>query len=176
MGFKATKTIDQVLNEVIKHIRHVPRIIEVTLSEALNKYIAEDITARFDVPGFNRSAVDGYAVRSADTFGASPTNPITLRVVGFMAVSDDPGKYSLNPGEAVEISTGAPLPVNADAVVMYEDTRRSGDYVEVLRPVPPMGNISRRGEDVRANEVMYRRGMKILLGFRGSGIDGCLQS
>ncbi len=68
------------------------------------------------------------------------------------------------------------MPINADAVVMYEDTRRSGDYVEVLRPVPPMGNVSRRGEDVRANEVMYRRGgMKILLGFRGSGIDGCLQ-
>lgn len=50
------------------------------------------------------------------------------------------------------------MPINADAVVMYEDTRRSGDYVEVLRPVPPMGNVSRRGEDVRANEVMYRRG------------------
>ncbi|ADN50365.1 gephyrin-like molybdotransferase Glp [Vulcanisaeta distributa] len=162
MGFKETKTVDQVLSEAIKYIKHVPRIIEVTISEALNKYIAEDVMARFDVPGFNRSAVDGYAVRSIDTFGASPTNPITLRVVGFMAVGDDPGKYSLNPGEAIEISTGAPLPVNADAVVMYEDTRRSGDYIEVLRPVPPMGNVSRRGEDVRANEVMYRRGMKIL--------------
>ena len=162
MGFKETKTVDQVLNEVIKYIRHVPRVVEVTISEALNKYLAEDITARFDVPGFNRSAVDGYAVRSIDTFGASPTNPIMLRVVGFMAVGDDPSKYSLNPGEAVEISTGAPLPINADAVVMYEDTRRSGDYVEILRPVPPMGNVSRRGEDVKANEVMYRRGMKIL--------------
>ncbi len=108
MGFKETKTVDQVLSEAIKYIKHVPRVIEVTISEALNKYIAEDVMARFDVPGFNRSAVDGYAVRSIDTFGASPTNPITLRIVGFMAVGDDPGKYSLNPGEAIEISTGAP--------------------------------------------------------------------
>ncbi len=146
MGFKETMTVDQVLNEVIKYIRHVPRIIEMAITEALNKYLAEDVTARFDVPGFNRSAVDGYAVRSVDTFGgASPTNPITLRVIGFMAVGDDPSKYVLNPGEAVEISTGAPLPINADAVVMYEDSRRSGNLVEVLRPAPPMGNVSRRG-------------------------------
>ncbi len=162
MGFKETKTIDQVLNEVIRYIRHVPRVVEVPISEALGKYLAEDVVARFDVPGFNRSAVDGYAVRSIDTFGASSTNPITLRVIGFLAVGDDPNKYVLNPGEAVEISTGAPLPVNADAVVMYEDTRRSGDFVEVLRPVPPMGNVSRKGEDVKANEVMFRRGMKLL--------------
>ncbi len=162
MGFKETKTVNQVLNEATKHIRHVPRIIELEITEALNKYLAEDVTARFDVPGFNRSAVDGYAVRSMDTFGASPTNPITLRVIGFMAVGDDPGRYVLNPGEAVEISTGAPLPINADAVVMYEDSRRSGDLVEVLRPAPPMGNVSRKGEDVRSNETMLRRGMKLL--------------
>ncbi|MGC9179532.1 MAG: gephyrin-like molybdotransferase Glp [Vulcanisaeta sp.] len=162
MGFKETKIVDQVLNEAIKYIKHVPRVVDSTITEALNKYLAEDAVAKFDVPGFNRSAVDGYAVRSVDTFGASSTNPITLRVIGFMSVGDDSSKYSLNPGEAVEISTGAPLPINADAVVMYEDTRRAGDYVEVLRPVPPMGNVSRRGEDVKANEVMYRKGMKIL--------------
>jgi molybdopterin molybdotransferase len=161
-GFKETRTVDQVLNEAIKYVRHEPGVIEVPISEALYRYLAEDVVARFDVPGFNRSAVDGYAVRSIDTFGASPTNPITLRVIGFMAVGDEPGKFALNPGEAVEISTGAALPINADAVVMYEDTRRSGDYVEVLRPVPPMGNVSRRGEDVRAGEVMFRRGMRLL--------------
>jgi molybdopterin molybdotransferase len=162
MGFRETKTVDYVLNEAIKYVRHRPGVTEVPISEALYKYLAEDIVARFDVPSFNRSAVDGYAVRSIDTFGASPTNPITLRVIGFMSVGDDPGKYVLGPGEAVEISTGAPLPINADAVVMYEDTRRIGDYVEILRPVPPMGNVSRRGEDVRANEVMFRRGMRLL--------------
>ncbi|MFP3160231.1 MAG: molybdopterin molybdotransferase MoeA [Vulcanisaeta sp.] len=161
-GFKETRTVDQVLNEAIKYVRHRPGVVEVPISEALYRYLAEDVVARFDVPGFNRSAVDGYAVRSIDTFGASPTNPITLRIIGFMAVGDEPGKFALNPGEAVEISTGAALPINADAVVMYEDTRRSGDYVEVLRPVPPMGNVSRRGEDVRAGEVMFRRGMRLL--------------
>lgn len=162
MGFKETKTVDYVLNEALKYIKHTPSAVEVPISDALGKYLAEDAVAKFDVPGFNRSAVDGYAVRSIDTFGASPTNPITLRVIGFITVGDDPSKYMLNPGEAVEISTGASLPINADAVAMYEDTRRSGDFVEILRPVPPMGNVSRRGEDVRAGEVIFRKGTRIL--------------
>nr|WP_143701220.1 gephyrin-like molybdotransferase Glp [Vulcanisaeta thermophila] len=162
MGFKSTMPVDYVVNEAIKHVRHVPSAVEVPLSDALGRYLAEDVVAGFDVPGFNRSAVDGYAVRSADTFGASPTNPIMLRVKGFLAVGDDPGKFVIGPGEAVEISTGAALPPGADAVVMYEDTRRVGDYVEVLRAVPPMGNVSRRGEDVRAGELMYRRGTKLM--------------
>ncbi|MFP3174169.1 MAG: molybdopterin molybdenumtransferase MoeA, partial [Vulcanisaeta sp.] len=73
-GFKETRTVDQVLNEAIKYVRHEPGVVEVPISEALYRYLAEDVVARFDVPGFNRSAVDGYAVRSIDTFGASPTN------------------------------------------------------------------------------------------------------
>ena len=158
VGFREVKRVDEVLREVKAHIAHRPSVIEVPLEDALGKYLAEDIYSNVNVPPFNRSAVDGYAVRSTDTFGASPTNPIILRVKGFLPVGEDPSKFTVNPGEAVEIATGAPLPPGSDAVVMYEYTARRGDLVEVYRPVAPLENVSKVGEDVSKGELVYRSG------------------
>jgi molybdopterin molybdotransferase len=160
-GFKELTPLDQAVDSVKALVRHRPSIVEVPVGDALGRYVAEDIIAPFDVPPFNRAVVDGYAVRSRDTFGASPSNPIVFRVKGFIGVGETPA-YSVGEGEAVEISTGAPLPPGADAVVMYEKTRRFGDVVEVLEPVPPLGNVSRVGEDVRAGEVLVRRGVRLM--------------
>jgi len=160
-GFKEVKGVDQVLNEALRFIRHEPNVVEVNLEDAIGRYLAEDVYSSVNVPPFNRSAVDGYAVRSIDTFGSSPTNPAILRVKGYLQVGDDPGRYIVGQGEAVEIATGAPLPPGADAVVMYENTGRRGDYVEVYRPVAPMDNVSRVGEDVAAGELVFKRGTLI---------------
>lgn len=160
-GFKSVKTINQVLSEALVFIKHRPRVTEVNIDDAVGKFLAEDIYSNIDVPPFNRSAVDGYAVRSIDTFGSSPTNPAVLRVKGYLGVGEDPSKYTVNQGEAVEIATGAPLPMGADAVVMYENTSRRGDYVEVYRPVAPMDNVSRIGEDVSRGELVFRRGTRV---------------
>ncbi len=114
-----------------------------------------------DVPLFDRAVVDGYAVRSRDTFGASPNTPVILRVRGVIRVGSKVDQ-DLNEGEAYEIQTGAPLPRGADAVMMYEHTRRiNSDFVEIYRPVPPMGNVSRRGEDVKAGEKILARGARL---------------
>ena len=160
-GFKEVKPIDTVIKEVLALVKHSPSATEVDLINAVGKYLAEDVYSSVDVPPFNRSAVDGYAVRSIDTFGSSPTNPAILRIKGYLPVGEDPGKYVVNQGEAVEIATGAPLPPGADAVVMYENTGRRGDYVEVYRPVAPMDNVSRIGEDVAKGELIFRRGTLI---------------
>lgn len=160
-GFKEVKGVDQVLNEALRFIRHEPNVVEVNLENAVGRYLAEDVYSSVNVPPFNRSAVDGYAVRSIDTFGSSPTNPAILRVKGYLQVGDDPGRYIVGQGEVVEIATGAPLPPGADAVVMYENTGRRGDYVEVYRPVAPMDNVSRVGEDVAAGELVFKRGTLI---------------
>lgn len=159
-GFRELLPVDSVISSVRKLVSHRPRVISVPVGEALGRYVAEDIVSPIDIPLFNRAVVDGYAVRSRDTFGASPSNPIVLRVKGFIGVGDTPST-TLSEGEAVEISTGAPLPRGADAVVMYEKTRRVGDIVEVLEPVPPLANVSRIGEDVRSGEVIIRRGTRL---------------
>ncbi|MFP3044855.1 MAG: molybdopterin molybdotransferase MoeA [Thermocladium sp.] len=156
-GFKELINVDDAVRGALSKIRGLPRIVTVETWRSLHRFLARDVVSSIDVPPFDRSAVDGYAVRSRDTFGASYTNPILLRVVGSVMAGDNPS-IEVKPGEAVEVSTGAPLPSGADAVVMYEDSRLRGEFVEVFRPVAPMGNVSRRGEDVAAGEVVLRRG------------------
>ncbi|MEM4971463.1 MAG: molybdopterin molybdotransferase MoeA, partial [Sulfolobales archaeon] len=160
-GFKELINIDDAVRGAIKRITHKPRVVISNISEALGRYLAEDIVSPVDVPPFDRAVVDGYAVRSRDTFGASPNSPVILRVKGVIKVGSK-ADQDLGEGEAYEIQTGAPLPRGADAVVMYEHTRRiDKDAVEIYRPVPPMGNVSRRGEDVRAGEKILARGVRL---------------
>lgn len=160
-GFRELAPLDYVVQSVRRLVSHRPRVVSVPVGDALGRYAAEDVMAPFDIPPFNRAVVDGYAVRSRDTFGASPSNPVVLRVKGFIGVGDTPS-ITVNAGEAVEVSTGARLPEGADAVVMYEKTRRFGELLEVLEPVPPLANVSRVGEDVRRGEVIVRRGTRLM--------------
>jgi molybdenum cofactor synthesis domain-containing protein len=129
----------------------------VPFDRALGRVLAEDIISKVDVPPFDRSAVDGYAVRAADTFGSSELKPVKLRVVGSVEIGVV-SKLRVGKGKAVKIMTGAPLPQGADAVVMVEHTRANDKNIAVLAPVTPGKNVSARGEDVEADEVVLRRG------------------
>ncbi len=120
------------------------------LASCLGMRLAAPVRAREDLPPFDRASVDGYAVRAADTFGASEGAPSYLRLVGEVRVGEAP-RFALNPGEAAQVATGAMLPEGADSVVMLEYTELLGPgEVEVLRPVGPGENVIRAGEDVRA--------------------------
>lgn len=128
-------------------------VTEVSLENALNRVLAEDVVSEKDLPPFNRSAVDGYAVKAKDTFGASQLSPKTLKIVEDSLVGEK---------QAVEIWTGNPVPEGADAVVMLEHTRKKNrDTLEVLKPVAPGENVSRRGEDVRRGEVVVKAGTRL---------------
>lgn len=127
---------------------------EVGVLEAAGRALAEDLLALLDNPPFDRSAVDGFAVRSADTVGASPYAPAELKVVG--------AGGPLGPGEAAPVSTGDPLPPGADAVVMAEEAELAGERVLVLRPVAAGANVSRRGEDVSRGQLIAERGRLLL--------------
>ena len=96
---------------------------EAVLLEAYNRVLNEEIVSTLDIPPFNRSTVDGYAVKSEDTFGADENQPAILRVSGTVNIGEQPNVV-LSKGEAVEIVTGAPIPEGANAVVMVEDTER----------------------------------------------------
>ena len=124
------------------------------------RVLAEDVTSEVDVPGFDRSAMDGYAVRGADTFGASEYLPVTLRLVGeVLAGRRFDGE--VGPGQAVRIMTGAPLPAGADAVVKAEVCEERADGVEVREAVAPQRHVGAVGEDIRAGTVVLQRGRRI---------------
>jgi molybdopterin molybdotransferase len=104
--------------------------------------------------------VDGYAVQAADTFGASEQKPVKLRVIGSVRIGVT-SKLRVRKGEAIKIMTGAPIPKGADAVVMVEHVLARDKNIAVLAPVTPGKNVSARGEDVKAGEVVLERGRLI---------------
>jgi molybdopterin molybdotransferase len=136
--------------------------------DALGQVLAEHVVAEFDIPPLANTSMDGYAVRAADTRGASEANPVRLRVIGELAagyVFDG----EVGPGTAVRIMTGAPIPSGADAVVPFEETDESPEHffgkfekratdVGVLKGARPGANTRRAGEDVARGDVVLREG------------------
>ncbi len=154
-------TIEEANAELRKHFNPRPvSIDEIPVSEALGRTLAEDVIAPIDVPGFDRAAMDGYAVIAEDTFGADDDNPRKLRVIG-RCEAGQKLSISLKKDEAVEISTGAPIPRGANAVVMVEYTRQAGPAIEVFRPVVPGENIGAAGSDMMEGELVLRKGETI---------------
>jgi len=132
----------------------------VALIESPGRVLAEDVTSMYAVPGFPRSAMDGYAVRGEDTFGASAYDPIELRLLG-VALPGAPFAGRVDAGEAVRIMTGAPVPQGADAVVMAEVCSEKGDRVEVGDAVAPRKNVGAVGEDIRIGDLVLRSGRRL---------------
>lgn len=132
----------------------------VELAAALGRVLAEDVTSPDDVPGFDSSAMDGYAVRAADTGGAGADRPASLTMAG-ESRAGRPADRALGAGEAIAISTGAVVPDGADAVVRVEDTDGGRERVEVRAEVEPGRDIRRAGDDVRAGETVLRAGTQI---------------
>ncbi|MDV2481369.1 molybdopterin molybdotransferase MoeA [Methanoculleus sp. Wushi-C6] len=130
---------------------------EVPLEDALHRVLAQDVHADIDIPGFDRSTVDGYAVAAAETTGASEAIPAMLQCRGRVGMgSTDAG--SISPGSCRYIPTGGALPGGADAVAMIEHTEQVGDDILIHRPVAPGENVVFQGEDFRAGEVVLSRG------------------
>ena len=138
---------------------------------ALGRVLAEEIRAGEPVPAFDGSAMDGFAVRSADLEGASSARPVALRVVD-ESRAGAPAKRALGEGEAIAISTGAVVPEGADAIVPVEDTRRQDKRIEVGALAAAGEHIRRAGDDVRAGQVVMQPG--IALGPAELGVLGSL--
>ena len=155
--FTGTLLYDEAVRLVMDAVVPIARTVRVGLSEADGRVISEDVTATMDVPPFNRAAMDGYAVVAADTFGASAGAPKTLACVDRVFTGQVPAR-GISAGECIEIATGAPMPDGADAVVMVEETDRSGDAVRVMTPVHPRQHVGRRGADIERGQVVVRAG------------------
>ncbi len=132
----------------------------VLLSEAHGRILAEDILAPIDVPPFDRSTMDGYAVRAIDTFGADEGKPVTLKFCGQIPVGEFPN-IVVEKGKAAEITTGAPIPKGADAVIMVEYTTRRNESVFINRPASKGENIMEAGSDIRMDEKVLEKHQRL---------------
>ncbi|MDP9381791.1 MAG: molybdopterin molybdotransferase MoeA [Chloroflexota bacterium] len=128
--------------------------------QALGRTLAEDIVATFPIPPLANSAMDGYAVRVEDTRGASPESPRRLRIVSNLAAGYV-SEASVQPGDAIRIMTGAPVPAGTEAVIQVELTEREADDVLLHAEIAPGRNIREAGEDVQEGQTVLRRGTRI---------------
>ncbi len=126
----------------------------VSVPSATGRVVAEAVRAEADVPPFDRAAMDGYAVRAADTVGA----PVTLTCVERVYAGEETS-LSVEPGTCIGVATGAPMPAGADAVVMVELTEATGEAVRILKPIETGKNAAPRGEDIRTGEVVIESGV-----------------
>ncbi len=137
-----------------------PRFESVSLSEMAGRVLGASVTSTVDVPPFDRSAMDGFAVVAEDTFGATPYAPITLTICG----ESMPGCQDLpqvHRGQACRIMTGAPMPPGANAVLMAEDCQAKGGILEAYGDVSPKKNVGKRAEDIAQGQEVLRKGRRL---------------
>lgn len=166
--FRKLLTLDEARQTIQKHFKPKPLSVEeIRLLEAHNRVLAEDVIADLDIPPFDRSTVDGYAVKAEDTFGAEENKPVKLKLCGMVNVGEKP-KIAVTLGEAAEIVTGAPIPKGANAVVMVEHTERKNNGVYIYSAVAEDENVMKAGADIRKGETVLKNGQ--LLGSREIGV------
>lgn len=135
--------------------------IDLPIEEAYGYIVSKDIVSPEDLPDFNRSTVDGYAVNSADTFGASETSPAYINLTKEIKMGEKPD-FKLRKGFASKIATGGMLPEGSDSVVMFEHVNTiNNTMIEVLKPSSPGENVIQKGEDFRKGEIVINRGKRL---------------
>ncbi len=158
-GFAERADVEEVERFLVERSRALESE-EVGLLDAVGRVLAADCASEFNVPGFRRAAMDGYALRGEETFGASNYDPISFRVLG----ESLPGRGfagRVEAGEAVRIMTGAPLLSGADAVMMAEVCSERDGRLEVREAVSPRKHVGDVGEDIRKGDVVLRRGRRL---------------
>jgi molybdopterin molybdotransferase len=146
--------------ELLQKCLPPPKTERISLAEALGRYAAENLASPIDLPRFDNSAMDGYAVRSDDLRGASELKPLALRLAG-RTTAGEGRPLAVAQGTCIRIFTGSPMPAAANAVVMQEDITIDGDSIRFIEAVKPLENVRLRGEDVRAGALLARAGEAI---------------
>ncbi|MBM4248185.1 MAG: molybdenum cofactor biosynthesis protein [Euryarchaeota archaeon] len=155
--FRKLVSFPEAMELVLRHSAATGRTEEVPLGRAAGRVLAGEVVSRIDVPQFDRSAMDGYAVRSEDVVGAGELSPVSLGVSGELFAGDVP-TVAVRNGTACRVATGAVLPEGADAVVMAEFASEEGGSVTLRRAEPRWGNVSRRGSDIRKGTAVLGAG------------------
>lgn len=158
-GFRDRAEVADVLALLDHRITPLPAE-PVPLLQAVGRVLAAPVVAQTAVPGFDRAAMDGFALRAEETFGAGPYNPLPLTLVG-EALPGKPFSVHLEPGQAVRIMTGAPIPSGANAVLPVEQAHEDQGVVRVQEPISPGRHIGRRAEDIAPGQTILPLGRRL---------------
>ncbi|OYT62678.1 molybdenum cofactor biosynthesis protein [Thermoplasmatales archaeon ex4484_30] len=149
--FKNLIDFEKAKKIIMENTKEMERKERINILDAEGRVLAASIKAGIDVPGFRRAAMDGYAVIAEDTFGASRINPKRLRLIG-KVFAGKRADVRVKKGTCIQISTGAPMPEGADAVVIVEETSKEGNNVNIYKPVYPDANVSAPDSDIRQGD------------------------
>ncbi|MGH7908124.1 MAG: molybdopterin molybdotransferase MoeA, partial [Candidatus Binataceae bacterium] len=152
-------SVDEALELVLESVSPLG-VERIPITQALNRILAEEVRSPRDIPGFDNSAMDGYAVRSSDIAQASEAHAITLAVTETIAAGAMPSR-TVSQGHAARIMTGAPIPEGADAIVPVERTRPAETTVEILAAAESGAFVRPRGEDLRQGEIVMSPGRRL---------------
>lgn len=148
--FKKRTNVEEAKKLFLGRINPTRETEEILIEDSVDRVLSEEIVANRDVPHYRRAAMDGYAVISRDTLGATPNSPVFLRL-----------KEKIDPGACIWVHTGSPLPGGTDSVVMVEDTSLKDNLVEVRAQTYPLKNVGERGEDIREGETVLTEGHQL---------------
>jgi molybdopterin molybdotransferase len=163
MKFFNTLSLEEALDRILEKCAALVEQEWVPLESCLGRTLAEDIKAPYPLPQFARSTVDGYAVHSSDTTGASDSVPMMLALAGEVLMGEA-ARMSVGEGEAVYVPTGGMIPEGADTMVMIEQTQRLKDTLLIFKSYYAGENCSLVGEDIREGEVILTKGIKVAIG------------
>lgn len=149
--------VEIILQKLFEKLYTETKSEEVRLDQALFRVLSDDIHASINIPPFDRTLRDGFAVKVQDTFNATEENPVTLKILEVIEAGDVPQKEIKN-GFCSEISTGAPIPPGADGVVMIEYSQKEGDKVHLFKTSYPGQFIALKGSDIEKGELVLKKG------------------
>jgi molybdopterin molybdotransferase len=165
--FKELMPREEAQRIIKEKIKQIKRVEQVHLDELNGRVLAKDAQAMFNVPPFDRSSMDGYAVKAVDTAGAIEKSPIRLKLIG----AQHTGKIfdgEIKHGECLEIATGSPMPPGSDATVMVEDTIIDGEWILIHRSVRSGRNMAPEGEDIVKGDIVVKAGEQLTPGKIGA--------
>ena len=158
-GFSKLKSLSEAL-EIMDSLVKEKGYEEILVDDSFGRVLASDVVSNIDVPDFEKSAMDGFAVKASETFGASQSVPKLFEIIDSVTAGVF-SKEKVFGKKCVEITTGAPLPDGADAVVMVENTEKEGKTVKIYKALAPAENIIKIGSDVRKGTVILKKGTKL---------------
>ncbi|MEH7095918.1 molybdopterin molybdotransferase MoeA [Neobacillus vireti] len=160
MQFFKVKTVEETFTLIDEKIPAIGEIEVRELSRALHYILASPVAAKENVPGFDRSTVDGYAVRAKDTYGSSESMPGFLNVAGEVKMGEVP-TVEVTKGNAVYVPTGGMLPKGSDSVIMIEHCEDVDSLLNTYKQIAPLENVIRAGEDIKQGEILLTSGTKL---------------
>lgn len=155
------KDIEEVKSIIKEKLNNIQlNTINIHILDSLGKYLSQDVVSDINVPNFNRSTVDGYAVRVSDIFGTSLSSVIALNNLGDIQIGEE-NNTILKENETMYVPTGGMIPINSDGVVMIENTEIFGDDILIKKQIKPYENIIKIADDIKIGEIVFKKGHKI---------------